>query len=344
MPANKNAVTRYKYIDELLSDKHHYYDIHDITSKVNDWLEDAGFKTVTQRMIEKDIDYLQYAPFDADIERYRESGKACIRYADPTFSIFTKKLSDDEQNLLSEVLNTIGQFDGLDNFDWLDAMKNKLGLSERQKIISFSKNLYLKNSNLLGGLFSAISNKQVVEIVYKKFSNSESQILVLHPYLLKEYNNRWFLIGSLDKEKMILNLPLDRIENYKVLPTLKYKDYKGDIEERFEDIIGVTVFANKKVENILLWVSDKDFPYLDTKPLHGSQTVVSVDNETKYRKKYSSLKGGRFIKLQCKENYELIVNLVSYLDALVVLEPKALREKVGDIVGKMNGKYLRLRK
>lgn len=344
MPANKNAVTRYKYIDELLSDKHHYYDIHDITSKVNDWLEDAGFKTVTQRMIEKDIDYLQYAPFDADIERYRESGKACIRYADPTFSIFTKKLSDDEQNLLSEVLNTIGQFDGLDNFDWLDAMKKKLGLSERQKIISFSKNLYLKNSNLLGGLFSAISNKQVVEIVYKKFSSSESQILVLHPYLLKEYNNRWFLIGSLDKEKMILNLPLDRIENYKVLPALKYKDYKGDIEERFEDIIGVTVFANKKVENILLWVSDNDFPYLDTKPLHGSQTVVSEDNETKFRKKYSSLKDGRFIKLQCKENYELIVNLVSYLDALVVLEPKALRDKVGDMVGKMNDKYLRLRK
>src|SRR5574344_408565 len=344
MPANKNAVTRYKYIDELLSDKHHYYDIHDITGKVNDWLEDAGFKTVTQRMIEKDIDYLQYAPFDADIERYRESGKACIRYADPTFSIFTKKLSDDEQNLLSEVLNTIGQFDGLDNFDWLDAMKKKLGLSERQKIISFSKNLYLKNSNLLGGLFSAISNKQVVEIVYKKFSSSESQILVLHPYLLKEYNNRWFLIGSLDKEKMILNLPLDRIENYKVLPALKYKDYKGDIEERFEDIIGVTVFANKKVENILLWVSDNDFPYLDTKPLHGSQTVVSEDNETKFRKKYSSLKDGRFIKLQCKENYELIVNLVSYLDALVVLEPKALRDKVGDVVGKMSEKYLRLRK
>ena len=241
-------------------------------------------------------------------------------------------------------MNTIGQFDGLDNFDWLDAMKKKLGLSERQKIISFSKNLYLKNSNLLGGLFSAISNKQVVEIVYKKFSSSESQILVLHPYLLKEYNNRWFLIGSLDKEKMILNLPLDRIENYKVLPALKYKDYKGDIEERFEDIIGVTVFANKKVENILLWVSDNDFPYLDTKPLHGSQTVVSEDNETKFRKKYSSLKGGRFVKLQCKENYELIVNLVSYLDALVVLEPKALRDKVGDVVGKMSEKYLRLRK
>jgi predicted DNA-binding transcriptional regulator YafY len=40
----------------------------------------------------------------------------------------------------------------------------------------------------------------------------------------------------------------------------------------------------------------------------------------------------------------LIVNLVSYLDALVVLEPKALRDKVGDVVGKMSEKYLRLRK
>ena len=32
MPANKNAVTRYKYLDDLLSDRHHYYDIHDLVA------------------------------------------------------------------------------------------------------------------------------------------------------------------------------------------------------------------------------------------------------------------------------------------------------------------------
>ena len=34
MPANKNAVVRYKYLDELLSDKYHYYDIHDLTERI----------------------------------------------------------------------------------------------------------------------------------------------------------------------------------------------------------------------------------------------------------------------------------------------------------------------
>ena len=43
MPSNKNAVTRYKYLDELLSDRHHYYDIHDLTEKCNEKLVDAGF-------------------------------------------------------------------------------------------------------------------------------------------------------------------------------------------------------------------------------------------------------------------------------------------------------------
>ena len=40
MPVNKNAFIRYKYLDKLLSDRHHYYDINDLTEKVND---NSGF-------------------------------------------------------------------------------------------------------------------------------------------------------------------------------------------------------------------------------------------------------------------------------------------------------------
>ena len=39
MPINKNALIRYKYLDRLLSDQHHYYDINDLTEKVNDMME-----------------------------------------------------------------------------------------------------------------------------------------------------------------------------------------------------------------------------------------------------------------------------------------------------------------
>ena len=67
MPRNKNALIRYKYLDELLSDRHHYYDIHDLTEMCNERLYEDGFPEVTQRCIEKDIVFMQDAPFNADI-------------------------------------------------------------------------------------------------------------------------------------------------------------------------------------------------------------------------------------------------------------------------------------
>lgn len=54
MATNKNALIRYKHLDRLLSDRHHYYDINDLTKKVNEMLLEEGFQTVTRRCIEKD--------------------------------------------------------------------------------------------------------------------------------------------------------------------------------------------------------------------------------------------------------------------------------------------------
>lgn len=66
MPSNKNALIRYKYLDRLLSDRHHYYTMRDLSEIVNEMLEDDGFLKVTRRCIEKDIESLQDAPFRAD--------------------------------------------------------------------------------------------------------------------------------------------------------------------------------------------------------------------------------------------------------------------------------------
>lgn len=71
---------------------------------------------------------MEYDPFYAEIERYRVNGHRCIRYKNPSFTIFRKELSEEESNLILEVLNTIGQFDGLAHFEWLDRFKIGLGL------------------------------------------------------------------------------------------------------------------------------------------------------------------------------------------------------------------------
>lgn len=343
MPTNKNALTRYKYLDDLLSDRHHYYDIHDLTERCNDKLVYNGFQEVTQRCIEKDINYLEYAPFYADIERFRKNGKFCIRYANPSFSIFTKEMSNEEHSLLREVLNTLGQFEGLDHFNWLDNFKIGLGLHEGKKIISFSTNPYLKNSRLLGELFDIISNEQVINLEYYKFGDNEKHHVIVYPYQLKQYNDRWYLFCSPeDNTDVILNFALDRIISATPILEKKYVECKVDLEKRFEDIIGVTLYANRQLEKIIMWVSAKEAPYIETKPMHPSQKMLKGKEREQLYSKYSFLGDGEFFELECIENYELIRELCAYGKELIVLSPSTLTEQISNRISDMNQLYQKL--
>lgn len=327
MPTNKNALVRYRILDRLLSDHHHYYDIHDLTKKVNDKLDDDGFETVTQRCIEKDLINMQ-GLFSAPIEHEKKNGKNCIFYWNRSFTIFSQEMSREEKSLLREVLSTLGQFSGLESFKWLDDFKIGLGLEERRPIISFSNNPYLKNSNLLGNLFDNISNEVVIRLYYHTFKDTTIRSIEFHPYLLKQYNDRWFLIGAADSDKKILNFALDRIDKVEPLPEKEYVECPEDLYERFEDIIGVTFYENRPVEHILFWVSDESKDYVATKPIHESQTQIKGEAEQDLRRHYPDIEGGVFFTIDCIKNYELIRELCSYGKDLLVLSPDRIREAV----------------
>ena len=193
MPTNKNAFIRYRYLDRLLSDRHHYYDINDLTEKVNDMMERDGLGiSIGRRTIEKDLLALQLAPFSAPIEPVKKNGKNIYRYSDSSFSLFREEMSREERILLREVLSTLGQFGGIDNFQWLDDFKIGLGIEENRPIISFSNNPYLKNSNLLGTLFDQIANEVVIHLSYHTFNDSSIRSIDFPPYRLKQSHDRWF--------------------------------------------------------------------------------------------------------------------------------------------------------
>lgn len=341
MPTNKNAMTRYKILDELLSNRYHNYSLDDLTEEVSNRLCDMNNKSngVVRRTIEKDIFYLEHeGPFMAEIERYTAPGydkekqrsftKQCLRYSNPGFSIFKKEMSDDEEYLLREALSLLGQFDGLPNLEALESLRLGLGMKQcERKIISFTKNP-LEGSSVLGELFTAISQRQVVELHYHKFQAMDKSLTVsVHPYLLKEYNRRWFLFAAAESDGKLLCFALDRIDKVTPLPSHKYVEYDGDINERFEDIIGVTL-NDGPVLKIVFWVSDSSKDYVETKPLHESQRHVRKVTEDKLRSEYPILVGGRFFRIDCIENYELIRELSSFGKELIVLQPSAIRIKV----------------
>lgn len=357
MPANKNAVTRYKILDELLSNRYHNYSLDDLTEEVSKRLADMYPDTdgIQRRTIEKDIKYLEYeGPFMAEIERYsvasynpekhKTYSKRCLRYANPSFSIFKKEMTDDEEYLLREVLSILGQFEGLPNLDGLERLRLGLGVRRNDRqIISLSKNP-LEKSNLLGELFTAISQKQVIELHYHVFARPEENLHInLHPYLLKEYNRRWYLFGAAETDNKMLNFSLDRIDKCVPLTSHKYKEYDGDVNERFDDIIGVTLLDDSPVHQIVFWVNDKSKDYVLTKPLHDSQRKLPDTTVATLHDKYPNLEGGIFLRIDCKRNYELIRELTSFGKDLLVLEPKAIQDEVYRQISSLNEEYNKLR-
>lgn len=350
MPENKNATTRYKILDELLSNRYHDRTLDDLTDDVNSRLEELGMKSVPRRCIEKDIHYLEYdGQYMVDIERYnvpyynaerdKTVTRMCLRYRDSSFSIYKKEMSDDEKYLLSQALELLGQFDGLPNLEALQQLQKGLDTKEYKQIVSFTKNP-LGESSVFGELFTCISQKQVVRLHYYKFGDESVDLTVdLHPYLLKEYNRRWYLFAAAVDNGKLLCFALDRVNRVEPLTSVKYIDYDGDINEWFEDIIGVTRYEGKPVEHIVFWVSDRSNSYVSTKPLHESQKMYKGAKDADMRNKYHTFEGGTFFSIDCIENYELIRELMSFGAELVVLEPSVIREVIRNKVCAMYAEY-----
>lgn len=253
-------------------------------------------------------------------------------------------MSDDEEYLLKEALSLLGQFEGLPNLDALEGLRLELGVRRNdRKIISLTKNP-LENSNLLGELFTTISHRQVVELHYHKFSSPHTELTVnIHPYLLKEYNRRWFLFAAAESDRKLLCFTFDRIDNVVPLPSHKYIDYEGEINEIFDDTIGVTINEKSPVYNIVFWVSDISKDYVATKPIHDSQKNISGSEEEKLRRIYPSLSKGRFFSIDCKENYELIRELTSFGKELIVLSPKLIQERVFEWIDELQKRYVKIK-
>lgn len=351
MPTNKQAITRYALIDRMLANRHRAYSIQDITDVLNEKLPDFGQKPVSKRCIEKDLNYLEYdSPFGVDIEEYwvdaadkndKPYRKRCIRYSDPTFSIFKPKFTDEEKGVLCVALDTLGSFDGLENFEWLSDLKNRLNLGDRASIVTWSKNL-LENSTLFARLFTAIKLNLVVKLDYITFNKRDVRSVLLTPHMLKEYNTRWFLVGSASDTGKILTFALDRITDFTIDYTHKPIASPDNISERYEEIIGVTYFENHPLIEIEFWVSDKSKDYVDTKPLHGSQTPIRGNREKVLRSSYPELVSGNFYKVECRENYELIRELSSFGPELIVISPDDIRNKIFSRLELMYNKYKNL--
>lgn len=349
MPSNKNALIRYRYLDELLSSRVKYYTRQELTDKLNEHLA----VPVSKRCVEKDlIDIQDEWGIEYDEKIY--DGKKYIHYADKSFSIFNKELTPEERTMLRSVLSTVGQFDGLPNFEWLEKMRLKLDKDSGsalasgefetngdEKLIQFSNNPYLKNSNMLAGLFQHIVSKQAIRIEYKPYYMSEPFSVVVSPYRLKQFNNRWYLICSRVKDDRFTNYALDRMVSFNVAEDVKFKPCKEDIDDHFDEIIGVTYVSDAPIETVIFAGSPKEIQFIITKPLHWSQRCPSPKEQEELHAQYPNVQEDWvFLTIDCKWNFELITTLFSFGERIVVVSPERVVNDINSKLNKMVTNYL----
>ena len=252
------------------------------------------------------------------LEKHKDGKRTFYRYSDLEFSINKRPLNESEAEQLKEALLTLSRFKGMPQFEWVDELVARLeaGFGLKQgaaQVIEFEQNPYLKGAEHITTLFHSIINEQALEISYQGFKQNAPSIVLLHPYYLKQYNNRWFVFG-LEEEGRIVNMALDRIRD--IVPSkVKYiPNDEVDFTEYFEDVVGVSVPADQEAVVVKIQVTDRLWPYLESKPIHGSQKVVKRKD------------GGATIRLEVKLNYELQALLLSYGEGLQVIAPEELRQ------------------
>lgn len=324
MPLSKNAFLRYRIIDSCLRDPYHHWTKAEITEKVNRELEIRYGKDnkISTSTIRQDLDTMQYT-LKAPIERYPTNRPKYYKYADTDFSLFSPIIQPKDMAKLTRAMEILASVKGLELAEEIQPiiqyLQNRSHLHEAKqvKVMHFDHQPIADGAEYIEDLLESILQKTPLEFLYQPFTDKQPSKLNFHPYLLKEYNNRWFCIGYCSLRRQIMHIGLDRIKGkLKPLRTAYVENNFFDPAEYFTDIIGVTR-TNLPKQKIVLTFSPQRAAYVKTKPLHRSQEIL---NEYK--------NGSIKVSIEVIPNNELIATLLSFGKDVQVVSPNEIKQEL----------------
>ncbi|MEE9439990.1 MAG: WYL domain-containing protein [Saprospiraceae bacterium] len=335
MAQNKNALIRYKTIDKCLQNKYRKWTLNDIIDSCSDALYEYEGRdiNVSKRTIQLDIQLMRSDKlgYNAPIVVY---DKKYYKYDVENYSITNIPLSENDMNILSETVAMLKQFKDFSLFSELGGVIQKLEdkvyteKTHQSSIIHLEKNDQLRGLDYLEVLYQSILKKICIKITYQSFKARAATTLTIQPYILKEYNNRWFLVGKKNNEKSIITLALDRIQKIDYDLTIDYSASDFDGDTYYNDTIGVTVLNKKGLKPTLLKIDRSNAPYVITKPFHKSQKVIELLPD-------SSI----LIEVTVHHNYEFERLILGFGNSIEIIKPIRLRKRFQSILKSALSKY-----
>lgn len=221
--------------------------------------------------------------------------------------------------------------DDLDNNAIRDWMLNSLSLRNLlNESVGLHDRIILEDvpssHKFLTEVIDAIRDNKKLCLSYKGYSMTEYKDMTIHPYSVRLFKRRWYLIGYSEYSKGVRLYMLDRAADAEVLIESFDMLEDFDSESYFEDYYGVHRSENAK-EKVLIKASSKVRELVRTMPLHPSQTEVESTDEHSVFEYY------------LRPNFDFKQEIMSYLDAVEVLEPVSLRKEIGRTILNVYLKY-----
>ena len=221
--------------------------------------------------------------------------------------------------------------DNLDNNAIRDWMLNSLSL---RNLLNESTGLHERiiledvpsSHKFLTVIMNAMRDNRKIILSYKGYSMDDYKDMTVHPYSIRLFKRRWYLIGYSEYSKGVRLYMLDRASGARIVEESFQMPEDFDAEVFFEDYYGVRKSEDAK-EKVVLKASARVRDLVRTVPLHRTQVEIETNPE------YS------VFEYSLRPNFDFKQEIISYLDALEVLEPKSLRQDIGSSVLNIYKKY-----
>lgn len=174
-------------------------------------------------------------------------------------------------------------------------------------------------------VLKAIQNNVQITFNHFSFYHLKKEKYTLKPYFLKQYQNRWYVIG--ETEKGYRSFGIDRIEDINITAK-KFKPKTEEAKDKFSNVVGLN-YTDHKLERIQLSFHISQKPYIESLPLHRSQKQISPDNTASFD-----------VELLIHPNFEFRQQILKYGSLVKVIEPKWLAEEIKEELKGGHEQYL----
>jgi len=265
-----------------------------------------SFKTIKNHLFDKGFEESKRT-IQRDFEHIRDDFGIEIVYSNPHKGYYIdRELSINPDAFLRflEIVNIAALL--------VDSLKES---KDTLNFISFEAHGQLRGIDNLKHLLFAVKNSRKISFSHENFGTGNVKKYSLKPYLLKEYQNRWYIVGVVGNMTETRTFGIDRIFDL----VIEKKSFTPDPEikplELFENTIGLT-YSDNELQEIILSFTPHQGKYIQSLPMHPSQEVL-VDNQDEYR-----------IKLTIIPNLEFRQRLLMLGRTVKVIEPQWLVDDV----------------